>query len=89
MDSAAIRNEIKSMNIADPVLDGINDFVKKIKEDIIAAGNKKLKDIENLYSTFKNSKSMRDGPGGYHLDTVEENLKELEKDKKPVNSTLM
>ena len=80
MDSAAIRNEIKSMNIVDPVLDGINDFVKKIKDDIVNAGNKKLKDIENLYATIKNSKSMRDG--GAYLDTVEENLKELEKDKK-------
>ena len=83
MDSAAIRNEIKSMNIVDPVLDGINDFVKKIKEDILNAGNKKLKDIEALYSTFKSSKSMRDA--GPYLDTVEENLKELEKDKPGLN----
>ena len=86
MDSAAIRNEVKSMNIVDPVLQGINEFVKKIKDDIVTAGNNRLKVIENLYGAFKSQKSMK---GGQYMDTVEENLKELEKGRPDINQSTM
>ena len=88
MDSAAIRNKIKSMNIVDPILQGINEFIKKIKDDIVAAGNTRLKTIEGLYSNFKTQKST---VGGGYMDTVEENLKGLEMNRPGLNnqSTLM
>jgi len=83
MDEAMMKNESKSMNIVDPLLKNINEFVGVVKQEIIDIGTKKLNEIEKLYKEFKDSGGLD------NLDTVEENLKQIEEGRKPQQSTQM
>jgi len=64
----------------DPLLKNINDFVSAVRQEIVDIGAKKLSEIEKLYKEFKETGGLE------NLDTVEENLKQIE-EKQALQST--
>ena len=68
--------EVKSITVVDPLLKNINDFVSAVKHEIVEIGSKKLLEIEKLYKEFKDTGGLE------NLDTVEDNLKQIEEAKR-------
>jgi hypothetical protein len=59
----------------------MNTFVVTLKDEIQDMGNKKLKEIEVFYKRYANDVDYQ------QLDTVEHNLRQIEGNKKPIQTT--
>ena len=81
MDSQVIREE-RALNLVDPLLININQFINEITESVNKTGGEKKKEIETIYKNHSTT-AGETTKGGYdthnQLDTIEENLAAIEK----------
>ena len=82
MDSQVIREE-RALNLVDPLLININQFINEITDSVTKTGAEKKKEIETIYKNHGTTTTAGDTKGGYdthnQLDTIEENLAAIEK----------
>lgn len=71
IDSQALREQ-RSLEIVDPLLQNLNEFIEDLRKQISTVGQQKLKDFLCVQDLIMHKP---DEP----MDTVEENLKEIEK----------
>jgi len=80
MDSQVIREE-RAMNLTDPLLVNINNFINEISESIKSHGELKKKEIETIYKNHGTTTTAGETKGyetHNQLDTIEENLAAIE-----------